>query len=141
MHLYTVQQSLSLLLPGSSLDQRLRVLNWLHSTSEQIPSPTHSSTIRSVCVWEKRSESFSNRSWMGGREKRGEKEGHQMKPFDLKKKCHTHTHTRLVSLYQLCPQPSFLMPRKQRTLLRISTFIDIKSCKNLNKPSQLLLNL
>lgn len=44
----------------------------LHTRTD--PSPTHSSAIRSVCVWEKRSESFSNRSGMkgGGEGKRRE---------------------------------------------------------------------
>lgn len=64
-------------------------------------------------MWEKRSESFSNRSGMKGEEEeRGEKEGHQMKLFDLKKmlppqthaRTRTHTCTHLVSLYPLCPQ-------------------------------------
>lgn len=87
-------------------------------------------------MWEKRSESFSNRSGMKGEgEERGEKEGHQMKLFDLKKMppqhTHIHTRTRIWFLSAQCPHAflSEISETKVRTLLRVSTFTDIKNCK------------
>lgn len=111
-HLYTVQQSLSLLLPGSSLDQRHRVLNCLHSTPEQTPSPTHSSTIRSVCVWEKRSESFSNRSWVGEGRKEERKKDTKWNPL-IWKNAPPQTHVWFLSIYCVHSLPFWCLRSKE----------------------------
>ena len=86
----------SLLLPGSSLAQRLGVLSRLYSTPAQTPPPSFLHYQFSLCVCGKRDPSPFKLIWDdGGRGRKGEK-GHQRKLFDLKKKkclCNTHTHT------------------------------------------------
>jgi hypothetical protein len=130
----------SLLLPGSSLAQRLGVLSRLHSTPAQTPPPSFLHYQFGLCVCGKREPSPFKQIWdEGGRGRKGEK-GHQRKLFDLKKKkclCNTHTHTHThthafgFSLTSLCPQAflSEALETKIRTFLRVSTFLPSKNCK------------
>ena len=127
----------SLLLPGSSLAQRLGVLSRLHSAPSQTPPPSFLHYQVGLCVG-KETESFSNWPEMkgGGEGKRRERTPNETL-WSKKKKSpcnthtHTHTHTFGFSPTSLCPQAflSEALETKIRTFLRVSTFLHNKNCK------------